>query len=198
LEIKKTNQCPICLKQQVGGQVCQNCQGDSWLDGLWVAADYRQPVVQRALQLFKYQLVAEIKEVFDCLLAEHFKINPAWQDNYLLVPVPLHCRRQRWRGFNQAELIARIISKIKGNQLANQIIARKIYHQPQVGLRAEARKKNVRGVFTVNLAALEDVKQKPVVLIDDVYTTGATMQECAKVLKQAGCKSVWGLVLARG
>lgn len=110
----------------------------------------------------------------------------------LLVPVPLHSRRLRTRGFNQALLLARTFAKVP---LAPEALVRRRATQPQLRLSPEERQANVRGAFWVPDPAA--VAGKTVVLIDDVYTTGATAQECARVLLQAGAGRVEVLTVAR-
>jgi ComF family protein len=119
-----------------------------------------------------------------------------------LVPVPLHVSRQRERGFNQAELLAQGLSaslaKTRGGP-APQVDARSLRRirptPPQTGLSVSARHENVRGVFSV--VRPERIRDKRIVLVDDVMTTGATLSACAQVLKTAGAQSVHALTLAR-
>ena len=128
---------------------------------------------------------------------------------FVLIPVPLYPARERERGFNQAEIIARIIFSVLreksglgagGNQaghagrfiLEKNILARVRPTAQQAHLARDGRMKNVSGVFSCRGPASETV-----ILVDDVFTSGATAQECAKVLKSAGAKKVFCLTLAR-
>lgn len=164
------------------------------LDRLFVAArDYH--LIDQYIWLLKYQYVSTLAAPLAELLVKRLD-KVRWLDNFCLVPVPLHKRRERERGFNQAFLLA--------DQLAGQLnlpvldcLVRKRYTKPQVNLGREDRLKNVVDVFNLKAASLPLVNQN-ILLIDDVYTTGATMSECAKVLRQAGAKKVYGLVLAKG
>jgi ComF family protein len=120
----------------------------------------------------------------------------------VLVPVPLHPSRRRERGFNQAELLAagmvRALRKRKGTselQVAGGCLRRQRATPPQTGLSLAARRENLRGAFET--AEPERVRQRTVVLIDDVMTTGATLSACARALKRAGALRVIGLTLAR-
>jgi ComF family protein len=118
----------------------------------------------------------------------------------LVVPVPLHTSRSRQRGFNQAELLARgLVRKIgrkeRGLQLATGLLIRVRPTLPQVGLSPSARRENVRGVFSVSQA--ERVRNRTVLLVDDVMTTGATLSACSAALKRAGAARVLALSLAR-
>ncbi|MBD3328531.1 ComF family protein, partial [Candidatus Peregrinibacteria bacterium] len=108
---------------------------------------------------------------------------------YTIVPVPLHKKRLRFRGYNQAEILAKQLGDPQTN-----IMKRIKYSKPQMELSAEARKNNVKNAF----ACLEQNKNdNPVLLVDDVATTLSTLNECAKVLKSAGYKKVYAICLAR-
>jgi ComF family protein len=113
----------------------------------------------------------------------------------LLVPVPLHPRRARERGFNQSELLAVALARRLRIDLAAEALVRRTNTCPQTGLSAAQRRRNVRGAFFVRRRARIDGRQ--IVLIDDVVTTGATAHECARVLRAAGASEVRLLTVAR-
>ena len=114
--------------------------------------------------------------------------------NCLLIPVPLHRKRERWRGFNQTRSIAEVVSGHFNLAISYNLIRVK-HRTPQAKLGAEKRRENIRGCFSWQGKNLKNAK---IILLDDVSTTGSTLEECAKILKQAGAKEVWGLVIARG
>jgi ComF family protein len=121
-------------------------------------------------------------------------------DSAIVAPVPLHPSRRRQRGFNQAELLARgLVRRLRGEKRGLQLVAGSLRRirptLPQVGLSVSARRENVSGVFSV--ARPEQVRNRPVVLVDDVMTTGATLSACATALKRAGASRVLALSLAR-
>jgi ComF family protein len=118
-----------------------------------------------------------------------------WQKVDALVPVPIHPKRKRRRGFNQAQAIAEELEKIKGLKVAKGILVKVKNVPAQTSLEAEDREKNVIGAFRV--AKEDHVKGKRLLLIDDVYTTGATIRECSRVLKKAGAKEVNAITLAQ-
>ncbi len=138
-------------------------------------------VLGKELARFAYQVLKEEEEL--------------WRKVDALIPVPLHPRKRRKRGFNQALVIAEELEKIKGIQVAQGTLL-KIKNVPaQTSLDAEDREKNVIGVFRV--AQDDQIKGKRLLLIDDVYTTGATVRECSRVLKKAGAKEVKAITLAQ-
>ena len=112
----------------------------------------------------------------------------------VLMPVPLHGSSERQRGYNQAELLARDLSKRTGLPLASRVIRRLRNTPPQVSVVShDERRRAVRDAFECKL----DVDGQRVLLIDDVVTSGSTMSACAAALKAGGARSVWGLALAR-
>jgi ComF family protein len=112
----------------------------------------------------------------------------------MVVPMPLHWARQWRRGFNQSELLARVVAKRIGSPLMR-VIRRRRATPPQAGLSNAQRRTNVAGAFMVRKRAL--VKDRHILLVDDVMTTGATLSACAAVLKRAGAGRVTVLTLAR-
>ena len=190
--------CPVCQRQAVGGKIHPKCQTRYTLDGLAVACRYRDPV-KIAIQKVKYRWVYDIEKVLvDLLSTQIYKFNIP--QKVILVPVPLHKKRKNWRGFNQAEILAKTLAK-KFKVEYSDVLFRNRETKTQVGLKRDERRDNVRGAFSLR-SDLRDpsaiVQSENIVLVDDVYTSGATMAECAKVLKKSGVKSVWGMAVALG
>ena len=113
----------------------------------------------------------------------------------LLIPVPLHKSRLRQRGFNQTVILGNILKKKYHLPLRANILQRTTHTPPQVTLPVKERKANMRNAFKVNEPG--SVEGKTILLLDDVYTTGATMNECARILKKSGASRVDGFVIAR-
>jgi ComF family protein len=113
----------------------------------------------------------------------------------VIMPVPLHVGRLRERGFNQSLLLARVIARKFPVEIDFMTLRRAVGTAPQTGLRKEDRAANVRGAFELGDRAR--VKGKKVLIIDDVYTTGSTVRECARILLKGGARSVGVLTLAR-
>lgn len=118
--------------------------------------------------------------------------------NWLVVPVPLHRARRRTRGYNQAELIAkRAIRQLRSSrlQLAPKVLVRTRFTESQTGFTREQRRANLRGAFAVPDPAR--IRGRRVLLVDDVLTTGATADECSRILLRAGAEQVLVATVAR-
>lgn len=112
----------------------------------------------------------------------------------LIIPIPLHPARERTRGFNQSYLIAQALGEKIGIPARNDILRKIKNTKPQMGLLREERLKNMTGVFIISDIAA--IKEKTIILLDDVKTTGATLDEAARVLRDAGAKKVWAITVA--
>jgi ComF family protein len=120
-----------------------------------------------------------------------------WGEDAVLVPIPLHASRLRTRRYNQSAELALAISKCTGLTVASNVLFRKKKTRQQVGLSGAGRAKNVSGAFEARLAAKLLLKDRRVILVDDVYTTGATVKAACRALKRAGVKSIDVVTLAR-
>ncbi len=184
--------CPYCGRLTKGGRLCSRCRPKSNLTGLIVAGYYTEGPLKEAICAFKYEFVMELLPYLSSLLARTFMGNTP-QRQKALVPIPLSFWRRAYRGYDQAKLLTQEVSKISGVPVENYLL-RTGHQLPQVGLPNIKRRENVQGVFRV----IKKPTHNRVVLVDDVFTTGATMEEAARVLRQAGAREVWGLVLAKG
>jgi ComF family protein len=167
------------------------------LSGIIVAAYYEEGPTKEIIHNFKYNHALGLKKVLEDLLVEAIKRSPRYarDDNFIISFTPLHHRRLAERGFNQAELLAQTVSKKLKIPCESLLIKIKSTKR-QVGLTGDIRRKNLTGVFKLKNSI--DVNKKQILIIDDITTTGTTLNECAKVLRAAGAKEVWGLVVARG
>jgi ComF family protein len=148
-----------------------------------------------AVHQFKYANKSYLSDSLGPLLAAFARrwLHPI--DGFRLMPVPLHHKRLRERGFNQSLLLARHVASSLGTELDYLSLRRTKHTRPQTGLDKDERRKNVRGAFEV--VDPRPVKGRKIILVDDVATTGNTLNECARVLKRAGCEEIFCLVLAR-
>jgi len=153
--------------------------------------------IGKLIHILKYEYAEDVMEAISVLLnifvTEYTHIFPQVD---MIVPVPLHTKRFVERGFNQASLISEALSTHIQIPVEQHILFR-IRHTPhQAKLERTARLKNVKGAFHVDLP--DRIRGMRVLLVDDVYTTGATMQACAKALHDAGASCIYGFTLARG
>lgn len=189
--------CPVCQRQAIGGKTHFGCRGKFRLDGLVVPLRYKWPI-DVAIKKIKYKWIYTISEI---LIA--FVVTDFWKSDVpnfdLILPIPLHVRRKRWRGFNQAEIFAGDLAKRFKVKMGRELV-RVRETKTQVGLSKDERKSNISGAFRYAQGKLPnyDLKGKNILLVDDVYTTGATMSEACKVLKKAGAGEVWALCVALG
>jgi ComF family protein len=156
--------------------------------------------LRELIHLLKYGGVRPAANVLGRMLAEAIAtLEPEFRaDSLAVIPVPLHRSKLRQRGFNQAELIARAAMKLSGPGGRLRLcttLERKRETASQIGLTSHQRRENLRGAFGVSQPEL--VKGREVLIVDDIYTTGATVSECAKVLRRAGATKVWVATVAR-
>lgn len=163
--------------------------------------------LRELVHLLKYNGVRPAARVLGRMLAEAIaSLEPSFeqaglfdQGRIAVIPVPLYKTRRRERGFNQAELIARAALKFyaarQRMQLIPDLLLRTRDTHSQIGLTSHQRRANLRGAFAVARAA--EIAGREVLLVDDVYTTGTTVTECARVLRRAGASRVWVATVAR-
>ncbi|OGY42129.1 MAG: hypothetical protein A2Y67_01945 [Candidatus Buchananbacteria bacterium RBG_13_39_9] len=201
IELNDKFYCALCKKPSPLMLICSDCRKSSELKAIWVAADYNNALLQDLIHLLKYNYVEEISGILGDLAIKYlqtnqilgqFNLNSA---NTIIVPVPLHKKRWQKRGFNQSELLADLLSSRLGLAKEN-LIGRIKNTQTQINLKRNERQENVKSAFSLKNIALFD-KNKKIILIDDVVTTGSTLNECAKVLEQAGFMEIYGLVVAQ-
>jgi len=191
--------CPICgrsFSQGIGeNHVCENClRKRPFFD--WAGAPYLfEGGLMEAIHQFKYSGKSYLAKSLGPLLKQYAgqKLSAGFERG-LVMPIPLHAKRLRERGFNQSLLLARYVAELPELELDYLNLRRVRSTQPQTGLKGEERRKNVRRAF--KLEDKSKVKGRVILLVDDVLTTGSTLNECARILKQAGASRVFGLALA--
>lgn len=188
--------------------VCQKCGRPIGEDGICIDCAYMRyhfeqavsvlhytPEVKQLIHRFKYGGISYLSRTLGWWMARAFEQRCGWEVD-VIIPVPLHPRRQRERGFNQSALLAREVGKYIGVPVNEKVLVRKKYTTAQAGLNKFQRMQNLHGAFEVREP--EAVRGKSVLLVDDVFTTGSTVDECSKELQQAGAKRVYVLTLAVG
>ena len=183
--------CQVCADPGVTG-VCRSCvQSEKPIAGIRAPYLMEGPV-REAIHGFKYRDVRAAAPALARLLAEYLSANPLLGES--IVPVPLHRRKLRERGYNQAALLARELGKLTGRPVAENLLSRTRATPPQVSTASQQqRAENMAGAFHCR----EQVDGHSFLLLDDVSTTGSTLTAAAAALKEAGATSVWGLALAR-
>lgn len=197
--------CTSCGK--INTFLCQNCYekihflsipvaaevDPYYLDDLIAAAHY-EDVVKSLIKSLKYQSIKDVGKT----LARMIYYSTSFPQSNLVTAVPLHKKRQRQRGFNQAEIIARELSVLDGTPY--QTLLKRVKHQKhQASIKdKEKRLTHLRQSFAVISNKIDQLRNSTVLLIDDVTTTGSTLNECARILKESGVSKVFGLVVAHG
>ena len=185
--------CPRCGRPQPSGILCSSCV--SWqaeIDG--IRSPFRfDGVMRQAIHQLKYRNLRALAAPLAQMLNDYLITNP--MPGEVLVPVPLHRKRLRERGYNQSSLLAKELGKLTNLPVVDDCLIRQRPTLPQARTSTvDERQSNVADAFACYTQRLRD---KQVLLIDDVSTSGATLNACAAALKAAGVTSVWGLALAR-
>lgn len=193
--------CPVCQKPSIGGLTHSRCRSPQSLDGLTSIFAYRG-VVKKAITKLKYQFVSDLaQDLVELFLSfggeDRVFSHLCRQKEIIFVSIPLHSSRKRWRGFNQAELLGRLITQNLGIEFLPGVLKRVRKTQPQVELNKDERKRNIQNAFEFDPDYQLLVIKHQLILFDDVWTSGATLKEAAKALKRKGAKKVWGLTIAR-
>jgi len=206
--LQHTN-CFLCDKRSPSGFICEKCKIKIHpkLNGLLAASSWNSPLLRQMIYQYKYNFIKELSEPLTQLIIRYleninFFNNNASTNDSILVPVPLHKRRLVWRGFNQAQLLAQKVGDHFQIPVSNIILKRSRSTLPQVEIKNKnQRRKNIQGAFKIvyeQSKVYDSVKNKTVILVDDVCTTSATLEECAKVLQPLKPQAILGLVIARG
>lgn len=184
--------CPMCTRPSIYGLTHEYCHKKHGLDGLMAIFDYKNEAVRKLVEAVKFGFNQELVAI----VLSGWKKPRNWGKKVVLVPVPLHRYRENWRGFNQAEVFAKVVGGEKMEIVKVLVRIKATAQQANIRKRRE-RSENIKGSFQIREGMGKELKNKKVILIDDVFTSGATMRECTKELKKVGVGQVWGLVLAR-
>lgn len=183
----------LCLScSEKLGNMC--IDGEMAIDGFQIFFAARHSELLRSvLHQCKYTSDQSLVETLGMLLVKRMRNISMACGSYDIVPIPLHRRRERERGFNQSELLARVVSREMGWRVVN-LLERNRETKAQARLSRVERIENVKGAFVMKCELIPKV----VFVLDDVITTGSTFRECARVLKEAGVERVYGIMLAHG
>jgi len=224
INLKTKQYCLACKRENEFGRFCLTCQAIYSLDGVWIAALYEDKLIGQAIKHLKYHFISSLADTLGKILimsvnnlirqtrilSGNLKDGLSWHDlnlakgaplailNFsanLVIPVPLSRKRGHWRGFNQAELLARKVAEKYGLALDSNNLLRIKHKIAQAKLNEIHRLENIKNCFVWRGGNLN---KKNIILVDDVVTTGATLNECAKILKANGAGEIFGLVVAKG
>lgn len=173
------------------------CKKKHGLDGLTCLWVY-EGSVRKALLSLKYKFAFDIARELSQILIEALKSHdsyPIIRNFSVLVPIPTHPLRENWRGFNQSVEVGKLVARQMEWKFIPDLLLKRRITTPQTELKSDARKKNIKGVFSLN--PNYQLLSTSYLLFDDVWTTGSTLKEAGKILKRSGAKTVWGLTIAR-
>lgn len=187
--------CPYCEKASIDGLTHAKCLKKLSINGVYSLWPY-EGVIREAILKLKYRFARKIAEELSEYIYLFFKDVAVFPKGSILTPIPLYWLRENFRGFNQSEIIAKMLAEKLGWSFEEGILLRRKLRQPQTMLKGKKRRENIRGVFVLN-PKYKSTLSKSYILFDDVYTTGSTLKEAAKVLKRNGASLVWGLTIAR-
>jgi len=204
----------ICLGcKKPGSLICPSCfrkiplhkkgslkSNQTNLDKLIIATYYNNPLVKQMIYRYKYDFIKDLsKPLAKLMIRQLNKSLELRSEDPMLIPIPLHKKRLKWRGFNQAHLLSLEIAQGLNILTNDKVLSRVKHSQPQMSIKSsKKRRENIKSVFKVNPDFKDEINNKTIILIDDVSTTGATLEEAARTLKELKPKQIWGLVIARG
>ena len=192
-------QTPFCMKCGKGlkddsSEYCEDCENSAHVYTRCRAL-YEYNTIKEAIYRLKYEGRREYADFFGKDLARKLGSEiKGWKAD-AIIPVPLHKDREKQRGYNQAALIANVLGRELDIPVKDRLIFRKRATLAQKQLNSKERQNNLKNAFKIGQ---NDVKLKTVIVVDDIYTTGATMDEVARSLKRAGVKEIYCISLAVG
>ncbi len=190
--------CVLCRRPSAGGETHKQCLSETNIDGV-IIATRKNKLLQKAIHIFKYHNTRSLAGILANIITRNIESSPLscsvlLNSNASLIPIPLHPHKKWDRGYNHTELMANELSKTWPMRVQNDILVRVKNTKPQAQLSKSMRLKNTINAFSV--PENTDIP-KSVILLDDVMTTGATMNDAARALKRAGVQNIWGIVLMR-
>jgi ComF family protein len=191
--------CPVCgttfSDSPAKSHLCGNCIENKTYYSCARAVFSYETIILDAIHQFKYGNNISIGDQLASFMADFSFPDIDFSDYSLIIPVPLHIKRLRERGFNQSLILARALAKKWHIPVNFSLLKRHKLTLTQTGLHKTERKQNIKGAFEVS--SKREIAGKKIILVDDVYTTGATINECAKTLIKSGAQKVTVLTLAR-
>ena len=198
VKINNTLFCPVCQARLAENKrVCNHgAEAQKNFPYLLAAAmNYDDKITRELIQFFKYKNLERLSCLISEFILKYLKTLELDLENFVVVPVPLHPFKERRRGFNQSKILAQAISKECGLELDCCIVRIKNTKPQAQAKNRQNRNQNLANAF--KMAEAEKISGKNILLVDDVYTSGATMNEAAKILKESGAKKIIALVAAK-
>ncbi len=191
--------CSKCsLPLQDGGAKCNDCKTNKNIFFDWLLSPYiYRDNIAMLIKKFKYNKKTYLAKDLSCEIINLIREKNLDKQIDFIVPLPLHFFKKFTRGFNQSELIAKEIAKSIKKPIYSKLLIRKRYTLPQFNLNREERTINLKNVFTFNKKFKDIVKDKTILLVDDIATTCTSTNVCSKVLKNAGAKKIFVVTIAR-
>lgn len=186
--------CPFCGLPTAYGMTCDKDRRKTHLDGLTSGGNYHDWIWRDVVKAWKFGGARDLDKFLKKHLLLFLPQLPHGLYSPIIIPVPLTKRRQRARGFNQSVVLAEALAEVFETEVGEAVVKIRDTKQ-QSGLTRGARLQNLRNAFSVDNT--KTVKDKDCIIVDDLLTTGATMNEISRVLKDAGAKKVWGVSLLR-
>lgn len=180
--------CPECGEFSILGWTHKKCLKKTGMDGLVAIYDYQDEKVRKIIDDIKFGFNRQL--IKTTLHSCEFEIGSSFD---LIVPIPLHFYRENWRGFNQAREIANLLAENIETPVIEALKRVKATKQQSMSLNKKEREKNIKDAFSVPDNV--DLQGKKILLVDDVFTSGASMKEACTVLKLAGAEFVWGFAV---
>lgn len=191
--------CPVCFSPAMDGMTHPRCKSRYSLDGMTCFFQYRG-IIRNAIKSIKYRFISDLAQEFINLIPVS-KIQLTTHNPQLttLIPIPLHPSRLAFRGFNQAEVLGGQFARRLNIPMQSNVLIRVKKTIPQVEMKDKKKRlENMKDVFGINAKFPSANCQLPILLFDDVCTTGATLRSAGSTLKHSGASFVWGVVLAHG
>ncbi|NQU82670.1 MAG: ComF family protein [Parcubacteria group bacterium] len=206
IELSEYSFCPYCNipKRVFNEGVCAKHQ-HLHLNGLFSATEYNQNLVKNLIHKFKYPpYLKTLGPYLAYLIIAHISLtkNNLFQrggENFIFIPIPIHEKKRKKRDYNQSEILSQELSQTLNIPQQTNILFKTKKTDTQTNLTKEQRVENIKDAFTIKTKNPQDINidGKIVLLVDDVFTTGATMIEASKTLKKAKPKEIWGVTIAR-
>ncbi len=204
---RQSQVCGSCgIRETPLGALCFDCRGNASHDGIFSAFRYDDARIAHVIHLFKYRFVEDVGQYLGDLLGE-VVLRSELPLPDAIFPVPLHKRRERWRGWNQSDILADALTRNFPENIRPPVIRNTLIRvrstAPQMSIRdKKLRAKNIEGAFRVVQAPPDnplffDINEKRLWLVDDVAASGSTINACARALKERGAREVFGIVVAR-